>query len=83
MPRTAPSSAVPFPCLVAIMVLDRLAIVAATHEKRRFEFGLIRLVITLCTMSLGFLLWLVMPCYRETIGVDRYAVCTTYGARQR
>lgn len=50
--------------------------------KRRPKFGFLWIVATVLTCGFALLLWLVWPRHRETVGVDRYAVCSACGAEQ-
>ena len=70
------------PCITCGKVGSLQPRTQSITRKRRHKFGFLWLLITLVTCGVGFLLWLVMPRYKETIGVDRYVVCMACGARQ-
>ncbi len=44
--------------------------------KKRVKFGVMWVVLTVCTGGIAFLIWLMMPRRNEVIGVDRWTECT-------
>lgn len=49
--------------------------------KKRAKFGVIWVLISLFSLGIGFVLWLIWPRHDEVIGVDRYTECTACGSR--
>lgn len=43
--------------------------------KRRPKFGLLWILVSIVSLGLGVLLWLVWPRRKVTVGVDRYLEC--------
>jgi len=60
------------------------SLVARSHEiteKKRIKFGIFWVLISLFSLGLGFILWLIMPRTKQVIGVDRYMQCGACKAR--
>jgi hypothetical protein len=51
-------------------------------EKKRPKFGFLWLIGSIFTGGIVFLLWLIWPRHKVTIGVDRWVTCKSCGARQ-
>lgn len=51
-------------------------------RKRRVKFGAIWLLVTLLSVGIGLIAYLIWPRTTEVVGVDRYLECSTCGARQ-
>jgi NhaP-type Na+/H+ or K+/H+ antiporter len=51
-------------------------------QKRRPKFGLLWIIVTICTAGIGLLAYLVWPRHKVTVSVDRWLECTACGARQ-
>ena len=52
-------------------------------EKRRPKFGVFWVLISLISVGIGFVLWLVMPRRKQVVSVDRYDYCTACKQPQR
>ena len=51
-------------------------------QKKRVKFGIFWVLISLISLGIGFIVWLIMPRRNEVVGVDRYNECTNCRTRQ-
>ncbi len=49
--------------------------------KKRPKFGVFWILVSLISLGLGLILYLIWPRHKETIGVDRWTECRQCGAR--
>jgi hypothetical protein len=51
-------------------------------EKKRVKFGLLWVLVSLLSLGLAVLVWLVLPRRNVVVSVDRYVQCERCGTRQ-
>jgi hypothetical protein len=49
--------------------------------KKRPKFGVLWVVLTLCTGGIALIFWLIWPRHKEVVSVDRYLECTACKAK--